>query len=295
MRGASVLQRLLPARGVFMALGAVLAMAMFVSGCSTTTSERRSAFGSSGSTGDGSRLNGSGDLVTASDEPANLKRARVRFELASAYYGRGQLAVALDEVKLALAADPTLAEAQNLRGLIYAGLNDVPLAEESFKRALQLSPRDPDTMHNYAWFMCQEKRYDEADAMFERALQIPLYRGVTGTLRARGVCQARAGHLAQAEQSLTRSYDLDPGNPATAVNLSEILLRRGAALERARFYMQRVNSNPQIANAQTLWLAARIEARLGNMRGATEFGYQVQSRYPGSPEARAFEQRRFDE
>ena len=32
-----------------------------------------------------------------------------------------------------------------------------------------------------------------------------------------------------------------------------------------------------------------------NTRGASEFGYQVQSRYPNSPEARAFEQGNFNE
>ena len=44
---------------------------------------------------------GSGDLkdrVTASDEPDSSKRARLRLELASLYFSRGQYAVALDQV-----------------------------------------------------------------------------------------------------------------------------------------------------------------------------------------------------
>ena len=64
---------------------------------------------------------GSGDLkdrVTASDEPDSSKRARLRLELASLYFSRGQYAVALDQVKLSIAADPTQVEAFNLRGLI---------------------------------------------------------------------------------------------------------------------------------------------------------------------------------
>jgi hypothetical protein len=51
------------------------------------------------------------------------------------------------------------------------------------------------------------------------------------------VCQARAGLWAQAERTLSRSFELDPANPVTAFNLAEVLLRRGE-LERARFYVR---------------------------------------------------------
>ena len=47
------------------------------------------------------------------------------------------------------------------------------------------------------------------------------------------------------------------------MNLSEVLYRRGD-YERARFYIRRVNAIPSVSNAQTLWLAARIENKLGN-------------------------------
>ena len=53
------------------------------------------------------------DIVTASDESDAGKRARLRMELAAAYFGRGQMTTALDQVKLALQADPALAEAYN--------------------------------------------------------------------------------------------------------------------------------------------------------------------------------------
>ena len=69
--------------------------------------------------------------------------------------------------------------------------------------------------------------------------------------------------LADAERTLSRSYELDPGNPVTAYNLAEVLLQRGE-FERARFYIGRVNESPTQSNAQSLWLAARIERKLGN-------------------------------
>lgn len=234
------------------------------------------------------------DRVTASDQPEASRRANVRMQLASAYFADGQLTTALDEVKQAINADPKMGEAFNLRGLIYAGLGEDALAEDSFKRALQLSPRDGDAMHNYGWFLCLQKRYGEAGVQFQQALAQPQYRDVTRTLLAQGVCEARAGQLVDAERTLQRAYALDSANTAIGLNLSEVLFQR-AEYERARFYIRRINASPQQATAQSLWLAARIEARSGNPQVAKEIGQQLLSRYPKSPEALAFQQGQVNE
>ena len=234
------------------------------------------------------------DRITASDEPDAQKRARTRMELAAAYFGRGQMTTALDQVKLALAADPLYGDAFNLRGLIYTNLGEPQLAEESFKRALQLNARDADAMHNYGWFLCQQKRYPESMALFGQALATVQYRGEARTLLTRGVCQAFAGQLPESEASLTRAYELDPGNPFIVTNLSEVLYQRGE-FERARFYIRRVNAMPEVSSAQTLWLAARIENRLGNRQGANDFGTQLRNRFPDSREAGLFSRGAFDE
>lgn len=234
------------------------------------------------------------DRITASDEPDASKRARVRLELAGAYYSRGQLTVALDEVKLAIAADPNLSEAFNLRGLIYANLGDEALAEQSFRRAVQLNSRDFDTLHNFGWYLCQRKRFPEANDLFAQALTVPQIRDPSRTLLAQGVCQALGGRLDEAERTLQKSFELDPANPATAVNLAEVLYRRGD-FERARFYVRRVNAQAEVSNAQTLWLAARIERRLGNDQGVQDFGRQLRTRFGDSREAAAFEKGQFDD
>jgi type IV pilus assembly protein PilF len=277
--------------------GAMVAILAFIAACTTTSTTSTGGVPTSNVSGDGGSSRASGDSkdrVTASDEPDSAKRARVRMELASAYFGRGQMTTALDEVKLAIAADPNMVAAFNLRGLIYASLGDERLAEESFRHALQLDARDADTMQNYGWYLCQQKRFSEADTLFRQALAVPQYRDVPRTLLTQGICQARAGELAQAEGTLTKSYEIDPANPATAVNLAEVLFRRGE-FERARFYVRRVNNNTNLSNAQTLWLAARIEQRLGNRQGAQDLGTQIKNRFPQSREAVAFEQGKFDE
>ncbi|GAB4113441.1 MAG: type IV pilus biogenesis/stability protein PilW [Rubrivivax sp.] len=233
------------------------------------------------------------DIRTASDMTDDDRRARLRLELASGYFARGQPTTALDEVKQALAARPDLPEGYSLRGLIYASLGEQRLAEESFQRALQLDPRSGDTLHNYGWFLCQLQRWDEAAARFDQAIANPQYRDVPRTLQAKGLCEARAGRLREAERNLSRAYEMDPSNPGAAFILSDVLYRLGE-FERARFYLRRVNADAATSNAQTLWLAARIEHRLGNEPGVRTLGEQLQRRFPQSPEALQYERGRFD-
>ena len=234
------------------------------------------------------------DVATASDQTDAERRAQVRLELAAAYFGRGQNTTALDEVKLALNAAPNMVTAYSLRGLIYAAMGENGLAEESFRRGLQLNGRDPDALHNYGWFLCQVRRFGEAEAQFNLALSQPGYRDTPRTLMAQGICQARNDRWGEAERSLSRAYELDPANPATAVNLSEVLYRRGE-FERARFYIRRVNAIDAQISAQTLWLAARIERRMGQTSQVQTLGSQLRNRFPQSPEALAFDKGMFDE
>jgi type IV pilus assembly protein PilF len=234
------------------------------------------------------------ERATESDQNDAERRARVRLELASAYYSRGQLETALDELKLSIATRPDLSEAYSLRGLVYAALGEAALAEASFKRALQVNPRDADAMHNYGWTLCQARRYAEAAEQFQSALAQPQYRNVARTLAAKGLCQGRAGQWLEAEGSLMRAFELEPANASTALNLSEVLYRR-SDFERARFYIGRVNAQPDNVNAQTLWLALRIENKLGNAQRVREFGNQLRDRFPQAPEAQLYQAGRFDD
>jgi type IV pilus assembly protein PilF len=234
------------------------------------------------------------DRITASDESAGSKRARVRMQLATGYFERGQLTTALDEVKLAIQADPTMGDAYNLRGLIYAALGDTAIAEDSFRHAIEINPRDGDSMHNLGWFLCQQRRYPEATVLFSRALALPQYPGIARTLLGRGVCEARAGQWTDAEATLVRAHTLDPANPVVAVNLAEVLYQRGD-YERARFYVKRIGNEVQQSSAQNLWLVARIENKLGNQAATHELGQQLRNRFPQSRESSAFERGAFDE
>ena len=231
--------------------------------------------------------------ITDSDESNERRRARLRVELASGYFEQGQTKVALDEIKQSLAIDPTYVEAYNLRGLVYMRLNDVPLAEDSFRRALALNSRDADVAHNYGWLLCQQARYSESFKLFGQAATNPTYGGKAKTLMAQGICQMSAGQPSEAEQSLMQSYELDAGNPVTGYNLASLLFARGD-LSRAQFYIRRLN-NSELANAQTLWLGIKTERKLNNRDSVVQLADQLRKRFSQSSEAAAYEKGSFDD
>ena len=233
------------------------------------------------------------DIMTDSDEPEARRRARIRLELAVGYFEQGQTTVALDELKQALNTDPGYADAYNMRGLIYMRLNDMALAEESFRRALSLKPGDPDTQHNLGWLQCQRGRHAEAGQQFSLALANPTYGGRAKTWMAQGLCQLRDGKPATAEQSLLRSYELDAGNPITGYNLAQLFLDKGE-LVRAQFYVRRIN-NSELANAESLWLGMKIERSLKNADAVRQLGSQLKKRFGSSKEHAAYERGAFDE
>jgi type IV pilus assembly protein PilF len=262
-----------------------VAVALLLSGCVNTRTTTTSLADNSSSKGN--------EIVTESDESSRQRRARLRMELASGYFEQGQTTVALDEIKQALIADPNNADAYNLRGLVYMRLDDAAMAEDSFRRAIAISPRDANARHNYGWLLCQQNRFGDAAAQFTEALALPSYADRAKTLMTQGVCELKAGQRAQAERSLMQAYEIDAGNPVVGFNLASVLAQR-EDWSRAQFYIRRVN-NSAAASAETLWLGIRIERKLNNREAAAQLGGQLQRRFPQSREATAYERGNFND
>jgi type IV pilus assembly protein PilF len=262
-----------------------VAVAFLLGGCVSTRTTTTSLADSSSGRGN--------DIVTESDETSRQRRARLRMELASGYFEQGQTTVALDEIKQALVADPNNADAYSLRGLVYMRLEDAGMAEDSFRRAIAINPRDPNARHNYGWLLCQQNRYGDAAVQFTEALGVPGYTDRAKTLMTQGVCELKAGQRPQAERSLQQAYEIDAGNPVVGFNLASVLAQR-EEWSRAQFYIRRVN-NSASASAETLWLGIKIERKLNNREATAQLGGQLQRRFPQSREATAYERGNFND
>jgi len=241
----------------------------------------------------GAGRNGSSDIATESDVSPEQKRALLRLELASAYFGNGQNLVALDEVKQAIALNPNSSDAYSLRGLIYIRMGEPDFAEDSFRRALAIKPNAAPIQHNYAMFLCQQGRLPESEKLFASALASPTYADKVKTWTTQGLCQRKAGALAAGRTSLLRAYELDPSNPTVGYNLALSMAESGE-WARVQFYLARIHA-AGARTSESLWLAIKAEQRLGDASALAQLGTQLRTQFPKSPQAQWYERKAFDE
>jgi type IV pilus assembly protein PilF len=250
-------------------VGALLALA---AGCATQPPESSSGVDT-------------GVIVGEVGDPRN--RARIHTELAAAYYSRGSMAVALEELRTAVAADPTYASTYSMFGLVYMQLRETKLAQQNFEHGLELSPNDPDINHNYGWFLCQNGHETESIRYFLRAIANPLYPTPWRSYTAAGVCSMRKGKIKDAEQFFQRALRLQPNEPMALLQMGEIRYREGSMSE-ARNYVSRFNAVVE-PTAESLWLALRVEHKLGQRLAEAKLASQLRHRFPGSRENQALQ------
>ena len=236
---------------------------------------------------------GKTELGTGSIDSEARKRARVYLELAATYFADGMNSYALDAMQQSLAADNGLYEAHNLRGLIYMRMNEPALAEEGFRKALTVQAQAASVQHNYGWFLCQQGRMGEAMAMFSAALANPTYDARAKTWMTQGLCQAKAGQAATAENSLLTAFSLEPANPVVSYNLALHLFKQ-ADYARAQAFIAPVNAS-QWANAQTLWLGIKLARKSADGVQVRALSASLRSRFAQSPELSLLDKGVFDD
>jgi type IV pilus assembly protein PilF len=262
---------------------AAAAAAAILAGCA---SQGPSADGSGG----GFANVDTGTIVGEVGDPRN--RAKLHTELAAAYFSRGNMGVALEELRIAVEADPSYAPAHGIFGLVYMNLKENNLAEQSFDRALKLAPNDSDINHNYGWFLCQTNREQASIRYFLHAIRNPLYQMPYRSYSAAGQCTMKTNNLKNAEELFDRALKLEPDDAQSLLNMGQIRYKQGN-MEEARRLVARHN-RVVTPTAESLWLAVRVERKLGERVGETAFATQLRRRFPSSPEFQALQRGDFD-
>ncbi|MCX7156758.1 MAG: type IV pilus biogenesis/stability protein PilW [Rhodocyclales bacterium] len=253
-------------------------MVLLLAGCTTT------GFGS-----------GQGAQQAVSAQPAESEqqqRAKVHTELGSLYALDGRSAIALEEARIALSADPNYAPAYNLLALTHMSLNESRLAEDNFQKALNLAPGDPEINNNYGWFLCQNGREKNSIPYFMAAAKNPLYTTPTKPYTNAGVCSVRLKDDKAAEEYLLTALRLAPSNTQALFWLADIAYRQGRHIE-ARQWTTDIEKMME-PTSEVIWLALRIERKLGNREVEARYASQLRRRFPGSPEQRLLTQGQYE-
>lgn len=253
-------------------------VAVLMAGCAGGTGERR-----------GVSEQAVSQQTSTSDKQ---KRARIHTELGALYLESGRHGVAQDEARTAVTSDPDYAPAYNLLGLVHMALQEREAAEEAFRRALRLAPNDPEINNNFGWFLCQTEREKQAIDHFMAAVKNPLYTTPGKPLTNLGLCYLRLRDDKLAEDFLLKALRVDKNNIQAFYSLGDICYRQGRYGE-ARANVGELHKLME-PTALSLWLALRIERKIGDREGEMRQAVQLRRKFQGSPEYQRMMQGQYD-
>jgi type IV pilus assembly protein PilF len=147
--------------------------------------------------------------------------------------------------------------------------------------------------NNYAWFLCGDERVSQAMPYFEAALRNRRYQTPAKALVNAGVCSLKQKNVQAAESYFSRAFHYDPASLVTNINLTKLYFDRHE-FERARLHID-LAAKHHVLDADALWLAVKIERKLGNQPAESEWVAQLRRRYPSSSEYAAYQRGAFDE
>lgn len=213
-------------------------------------------------------------------------RAKLHTELGSLYYQERNMAVALEEMNIAIEADSGYAPAYNVRGLVYLYLGELQQAESDFRRALRLADGDPEINNNFGLFLCQVGREKESIEYFQRAIKNPLYQTPERALMNAAQCSQKLGDLDAAEAYIDRALRYSRNNQQALLQLASINYQKNNfSVAKALLLELSRQTEP---NAAVLWLGLRIERRLNDRSAEANYASQLRRKFPESGEYQEF-------
>jgi len=211
------------------------------------------------------------------------KAASINVELGIAYMRHGNKQAAMEKLQKALQEDPTLVKGHTAIAVLYEQLQEFEMAEQHFRRALQLAPKDSSANNNYGGFLCRRGHYAEAVKHFDLAAANPLYDQPELALTNAGLCLLREEKLDQAERYFREALKKNPFYPQALLNMARVSLQQQQYLS-ARAYLQRFQ---EVARHTPESLAVGIEAEtaLGDRDAVASYRLLLKNNFPTSPQA----------
>lgn len=158
-------------------------------------------------------------------------------------------------------------------------------AEENFQQSLRLDKNDSEAHNNYGWFLCQRGKEKESIPHFMEALKNPLYGTPERAYLNAGLCSKKAGNRKDAEEFLQRALQVQPGLPQALLARAELRFDIGDYIA-AKRYFAKFSENSDNLTAEQLWLAVRIERKVGTRNAEASYAMQLRKRFPDAPETR---------
>jgi type IV pilus assembly protein PilF len=218
-----------------------------------------------------------------SEEQPQLQ-AEITVREAMRYLKQGNPEQALNSVLVALQLDPELPSAYNAAGLIYEKYSQPELAEKYFTRALALDPNYLAAQNNYGKFLCNQRRFIEAEKQFLGVAKVQDGQIAAAAYVNAGLCALKIPDIDRAAQYFRAARDANPRMPQLYYQLASIYYQKERypqAHRNLQTYLKFGAHTPK-----SLLLGAQIERALGNTDMENNYARLLQEKFPNSEEAR---------
>lgn len=214
---------------------------------------------------------------------ANKEKAQKSFvALGMAYLQQGSRELARRNFEKALELDANSPEAHNGMALVFKMTGEIKLAEEAFLRALNQDSGFTQARFNYAVFLHQQERYQEAFDNFEQVSKNLSYNNRPLALSYVGLTALKLGNQPRAKSAFEHSLNLD-GSLAQPMLQLALMNFDEKNYSEAKRYLDQYSAIAK-PSPQSLFLGIRIERIFGNKDKEASYVLALKNLHPYSKE-----------
>ncbi|MDY6983618.1 MAG: type IV pilus biogenesis/stability protein PilW [Pseudomonadota bacterium] len=228
-------------------------------------------------------------------ERSDPQALRDYIQLATGYLEQNDLVNTKRHLNNAADIDANNSEVAALWGLVYAQEREPDLADQQFRRALRIDPRNSKARNNYAAFLFAQNRFQDAYTQLESVVADTAYANRAQAFENLGLAALRLERTDDAEFAFTRALQLNSNQLRSSLELASLHLREQKQdLRQAGAYYRNYLSLLQLYRiAQTprgLWIGVQLENALGNADGARAYAAQLEAGFRNTPEYQQYRQ-----
>ena len=211
--------------------------------------------------------------------------ASYNLQLGIDYFRQGNLSQAKEKLDRSLQQNSKSAPAYVASALLYDRLGETRKATQYFDRAINLDPKNGESLNTYAVFLCRKGDFAKGEKLALESANNPLYKSPEAAFYNAGNCAVDAGRDKDAEIFYRRALSLRPNFAAALLQMADLEFRSGNFLP-ARAFLERFQQSAK-PTAASLWLLVRVERALGNGSLAADYARRLQQDFPTSVEVKA--------
>lgn len=182
----------------------------------------------------------------------------------------------------ALEIDPNHADAHAALALVFQTQMEPALADQHYRKALAVRPKDARILNNYGTFLYEQKRYEQAYERYRQASEDTLYGERSRVFENLGLTAQALKRDDQAAEHFQRALRLNANRPQALLSMAELSYNRKDYVAARNYYERFTGLSEQ--NARSLLLGIRLARVFGNAGQAASYGLQLKRLYPASRE-----------